>query len=76
MIRFVKEIEINKGNLSGWINIFLDTVTDTYLVSADFNEVKDEIYKEGFKTIGSNRPTYENRKACATDGILPLYSVF
>lgn len=51
MIRFVKEIEINKGNLSGWINIFLDTVTDTYLVSADFNEVKDEIYKEGFKTI-------------------------
>lgn len=51
MIRFVKEIEINEGNLSGWINIFLDTVTDTYLVSADFNEVKDEIYKEGFKTI-------------------------
>lgn len=51
MIRFVKEIEINKGNLSGWVNIFLDTVTDTYLVSADFNEVKDEIYKEGFKTI-------------------------
>lgn len=51
MIRFVKEIEINKGNLSGWINIFLDTVTDTYLVSADFNKVKDEIYKEGFKTI-------------------------
>lgn len=51
MIRFVKEIEINKGNLSGWVNIFLDTVTDTYLVSADFNEVKDEIYKEGFTTI-------------------------
>lgn len=51
MISFVKEIEINKGNLSGWVNIFLDTVTDTYLVSADFNEVKDEIYKEGFKTI-------------------------
>lgn len=51
MIRFVKEIEINKGNLSGWVNIFLDTVTVTYLVSADFNEVKDEIYKEGFKTI-------------------------
>ena len=51
MIRFVKEIEINKGNLSGWVNIFLDTVTDTYLVSVDFNEVKDEIYKEGFKTI-------------------------
>ena len=51
MIRFVKEIEINKGNLGGWVNIFLDTVTDTYLVSADFNEVKDEIYKEGFKTI-------------------------
>lgn len=51
MIRFVKEIEINEGNLSGWINIFLDTVTDTYLVSADFNKVKDEIYKEGFKTI-------------------------
>lgn len=51
MIRFVKEIEINEGNLSGWINIFLDTVTDTYLVSADFNGMKDEIYKEGFKTI-------------------------
>ena len=51
MIRSVKEIEINEDNLSGWINIFLDTVTDTYLVSADFNEVKDEIYKEGFKTI-------------------------
>ena len=51
MISFVKEIEINEGNLSGWVNIFLDTVTDTYLVSADFNEVKDEIYKEGFKTI-------------------------
>jgi hypothetical protein len=51
MIRFIKEIEVNEGNLSGWINIFLDTVTDTYLVSADFNEVKDEIYKEGFKTI-------------------------
>lgn len=51
MIRFIKEIEVNDGNLSGWVNIFLDTVTDTYLVSADFNEVKDEIYKEGFKTI-------------------------
>lgn len=51
MIRFIKEIEVNEGNLSGWINIFLDTVTDTYLVSADFNAVKDEIYKEGFKTI-------------------------
>lgn len=51
MISFVKEIEINEGNLSGWINIFIDTVTDTYLVSADFNEVKDEIYKEGFKSI-------------------------
>lgn len=51
MIRFIKEIEVNEGNLSGWVNIFLDTVTDTYLVSADFNEVKDEIYKEGFKTI-------------------------
>lgn len=51
MIRFIKEIEVNEGNLSGWIDIFLDTVTDTYLVSADFNEVKDEIYKEGFKTI-------------------------
>lgn len=51
MIRFVKEIEINKGNLSGWVNIFLDTVTDTYLVSADLNEVMGEIYKEGFKTL-------------------------
>lgn len=51
MIRFIKEIEVNEGNLSGWINIFLDTVTDTYLVSADINAVKDEIYKEGFKTI-------------------------
>lgn len=51
MISFVKEIEINEGNLSGWVNIFIDTVTDTYLVSADLNEVKDEIYKEGFKSI-------------------------
>ena len=51
MISFVKEIGINEGNLSGWINIFHDTVTDTYLVSVDLNEVKDEIYKEGFKTL-------------------------
>lgn len=61
MIRFIKEIEVNEGNLSGWINIFLDTVTDTYLVSADFNAAKDEIYKEGFKTVEDARAWAEEQ---------------
>lgn len=51
MISFVKEIEICEGNLSGAINIFYDTVEKVYIASADLNEVMEEIYKEGFKTV-------------------------
>lgn len=51
MIRFVKEIEINEGNLSGAVNIFFDTVERVYTASVDLNEVMDEIYKKGFKTV-------------------------
>ncbi len=45
-----KEIEISKGKLSG-DQYFSDTVTDTYLVSADFNEVKDDLQRRDLKTI-------------------------
>lgn len=51
MIRLVKEIEVNEGNLSGAINIFHYYEDGTYTVSVDLNEVMYEIYKEGFKTI-------------------------
>lgn len=51
MISFVKEIEISEINLSGAINIFFDTVVVKYIASVDLNEVMDEIYKEGFKTL-------------------------
>ena len=51
MISFVKEIEISERNLSGAINIFFDTVVVKYIASVDLNEVMDEIYKEGFKTL-------------------------
>lgn len=51
MIRLVKEIEINEGNLSGAINIFFWDEEGTYTASVDLNEVMDEIYKDEFKTI-------------------------
>lgn len=51
MIRLVKEIDVNEGNLSGAINIFFWDEEVTYTASVDLNEVKDEIYKDGFKTI-------------------------
>lgn len=51
MIRLVKEIDVNEGNLSGMINIFHYYEDGTYTASVDLNEVMDEIYKDGFKTI-------------------------
>lgn len=51
MIRLVKEIDVNEGNLSGAINIFHCYEDGTYTASVDLNEVMDEIYKDGFKTI-------------------------
>lgn len=51
MIRLVKEIDVNEGNLSGAINIFHYYEDGTYTASVDLNEVMDESYKDGFKTI-------------------------
>lgn len=51
MIRLVKEIDVNEGNLSGAINIFFWDEEGTYTASVDLNEVMDEIYKDEFKTI-------------------------
>lgn len=51
MIRLVKEIDVNEGNLSGTINIFHYYEDGTYTASVDLNEVMEEIYKDGFKTI-------------------------
>ena len=51
MIRLVKEIDVNEGDLSGAINIFFWDEEVTYTASVDLNEVMDEIYKDGFKTI-------------------------
>lgn len=51
MIRLVKEIDVNEGSLSGAINIFHYYEDGTYTASVDLNEVMDESYKDGFKTI-------------------------
>lgn len=61
MIKLVKEIEINEGNLSGVISIFFDTAAGVYLSSVDLNKLMDEIYKDGFKTIEAARAWAEEQ---------------
>ena len=61
MIKLVKEIEINEGNLSGAINIFFWDEAGTYTASVDLNEVMDEIYKDDFKTIEDARSWAEEQ---------------
>lgn len=61
MIRLVKEIDVNEGNLSGAINIFHCYEDGTYTASVDLNEVMDEIYKDEFKTIEDARAWAEEQ---------------
>lgn len=61
MIRLVKEIDVNEGNLSGAINIFHCYEDGTYTASVDLYEVMDEIYKDGFKTIEDARAWAEEQ---------------
>lgn len=61
MIRLIKEIEINEGNLSGAINVFFLDEEGTYTVSVDLNKAMYEIYKEGFKTVEDARAWAEEQ---------------
>lgn len=61
MIRLVKEIDVNECDLSGAINIFHCYEDGTYTASVDLNEVMDEIYKDGFKTIEDARAWAEEQ---------------
>lgn len=61
MIRLIKEIEINEGNLSGAINVFFLDEEGTYTASVDLNKAMYEIYKEGFKTVEDARAWAEEQ---------------